>query len=128
MSFAVFCNLFGLGLLTLFVPIITVNIGHGGLLGIFAGLNVVAFVLVFFLVRETSGATLGAGSLTFMSLEELNYVFGVSSKKHAIYQMKEVLPWIWRYYVKRDKNCPDSPPQLYSWNDARQTRKTERTD
>ncbi|KAF7185031.1 putative polyol transporter 6 [Pseudocercospora fuligena] len=128
MSFAVFCNLFGLGLLTLFVPIITVNIGHGGLLGIFAGLNVVAFVLVFFLVRETSGATLGAGSLTFMSLEELNYVFGVSSKKHAIYQMKEVLPWIWRYYVRRDKSCPDSPPQLYSWNDARQTRKTERTD
>ncbi|KXT03909.1 hypothetical protein AC578_9307 [Pseudocercospora eumusae] len=128
MSFAVFCNLFGLGLLTLFVPIMTVNIGHGGLLGIFAGFNVVAFVLVFFLVRETSGATLGAGSLTFMSLEELNYVFGVSTKKHAIYQLKEVVPWIWRYYVRRDKNCPDSPPQLYSWNDARQTRKTESTD
>lgn len=122
MSFAVFTNMLGLGLLTLFVPIITVKVSHAGLLGIFAGLNVVAFVLIFFFVRETAGATLGrtAGSMHFMSLEELNYVFGVSTKKHAIYQYRTVLPWIWRYYVRRDKGCPDSPEQLYRWATARQ--------
>jgi hypothetical protein len=95
--------------------------------GIFAGLNVVAFVLVFFFVRETSGATLGptAGSLTFMSLEELNYVFGVSTKKHAMYQLRSVLPWIWRRYLLRDKTVSDKPPQLYTWASSKRAEKQE---
>lgn len=122
MAFAVFCNMFGLGLLTLFVPVVTANLGHGPLLGIFAGLNVVAFVLVFFLVRETAGAAVGHSGLTFMSLEELNYVFGVSTMKHAIYQVQTVTPWIWRYYIRRDKSS-ESPPKLYSWANQRQAEK-----
>ncbi|KAK4507915.1 hypothetical protein PRZ48_001650 [Zasmidium cellare] len=126
MSFAVFANMLGLGLLTLFTPIITVKLSHGGLLGIFAGLNLVAFVLIFFFVRETSGATLGrtAGSMTFMSLEELNYVFGVSTKAHALYQTKTVLPWMWKFYVRRDKSS-DRPEQLYTWANARKAQKQE---
>jgi hypothetical protein len=125
MSFAVFTNFFGLGLLVLFVPIITDKVGNAGLLGIFSGLNVVAFVLIFFFVRETAGAMLGhtPGSMTFVSLEELNYLFGVSTKKHAIYQVKTVLPWIWNRYVKRSPDCPEAPEQLYTW--ARQAQKTE---
>ena len=121
MSFAVFVNLFGAGLLTLFVPALTVAIGHSGLLGIFAGLNVVAFVLVFFFVRETAGAALGGtpGSMTFMSLEELNYIFGVSTMKHVMYQLTTAVPWAWRYYVKRDKTCPDQPEKLYTWASAK---------
>lgn len=121
MSFAVFSNLFGAGLLTLFVPAITNAIGHSGLLGLFAGLNVVAFVLVFFFVRETAGAALGGtpGSMTFMSLEELNYIFGVSTVKHAAYQVTTVVPWAWSYYIRRDKSCPDQPDKLYTWASAR---------
>lgn len=105
---------------------ITVKVSHGGLLGIFAGLNLVAFVLIFFFVRETSGATLGrtAGSMTFMSLEELNYVFGVSTKAHALYQTKTVLPWMWKYYIRRDKSS-DRPEQLYTWANARNTQRQE---
>lgn len=117
MSFAVFTNLFGAGLLTLFVPALTLVVGHSGLLGIFAGLNVVAFFLVFFFVRETAGAALGGtpGSMTFMSLEELNYIFGVSTAKHVTYQITTAVPWAWRYYVRRDKTCPDMPEKLYTW-------------
>jgi hypothetical protein len=100
----------------LFVPALTTAIGHPGLLGIFAGLNIVTLFLVFFFVRETAGAALGGtqGSMTFMSLEELNYIFGVSTKKHIEHQLTVVLPWAWRYYVKRDKTCPDQPDKLYT--------------
>lgn len=122
MSFAVFTNLFGAGLLALFVPALTNAIGHVGLLAIFAGLNVIAFVLVFFFVRETAGATAegSAGSMVSVSLEELNYIFGVSTAKHASYQRRTVLPWAWRYYVRRDRRCPDQPEQLYTWASARE--------
>jgi len=121
MSFAVFINLFGAGLLTLTVPALTVAIGHPSVLGIFTGLNVVLFVLVFFFVRETAGASLGGipGSMTFVSLEELNYIFEVSTKMHAEYQLKKVLPWAWKYYVLREKDCPDQPEKLYTWASAR---------
>jgi MFS family permease len=122
MSFAVFTNLFGAGLLALFVPALTNAVGHPGLLAIFAGLNVVAFVLVFFFVRETAGAAVGgaeAGSMLSVSLEELNYIFGVSTAKHAVYQWRTVLPWAWRYYVRRDKHCDEQPEKLYTWARAR---------
>lgn len=121
MSFAVFANLFGAGLLTLFVPALTVHIRHAGLLGIFAALNVVAFILVFLFVRETAGAALGGtpGSMTFMSLEELNYIFGISTAKHIRYQLTTAVPWAWSYYVRRDKDCPDWPQKLYTWASER---------
>ncbi|KAK3117286.1 hypothetical protein LTR53_001467 [Teratosphaeriaceae sp. CCFEE 6253] len=123
MSFAVFTNLFGAGLLALFVPALTNAIGHIGLLGIFAGLNLVAFVLVFFFVRETAGAAVGGGafgSMISVSLEELNYIFGVSTAKHAAYQWRTVLPWAWRYYIVRDRECPDQPDKLYTWASAQE--------
>lgn len=123
MSFAVFTNFFGAGILTLVVPALINAIGHSGILGIFAGLNVIAFVLVFFFVRETAGATLGGtpGSMTFMSLEELNYIFGVSTMRHAAYQFQKALPWTWKHYTdyfRREKTCPDQPEKLYTWASA----------
>nr|POF26310.1 myo-inositol transporter 2 [Quercus suber] len=117
MSFAVFTNFLGCGLLALFVPVITAKIGHPGLLGIFAALNVVAFFLVFFFVRETAGAAIGSNvsSVLSVSLEELNYLFGVSTRQHVNYQVGTVLPWAWRYYVRREKDVPDQPDKLYTW-------------
>ncbi|KAI9689793.1 MAG: hypothetical protein M1822_009675 [Bathelium mastoideum] len=117
MSFAVFCNLFGAGLLTLFVPSLTNAIGHAGLLGVFAGLNALAFVLVFLFVRETAGAAVGGtpGSMTFLSLEELNYIFRTQIKDHVRYKVSEVLPWAWHYYVLRDRSRGDQPDKLYIW-------------
>lgn len=128
MSFAVFCNLFGAGILTLFVPSLTKALGNNHhqdptgqsrTLAIFAGLNIFALILIFFFVPETAGATLGKeeGSLNYISLEELNYIFSVRTRKHMAYQVKTVVPWAWKYYIRRreEDRRQDSPEQLYNW-------------
>ncbi|KAF2859437.1 hypothetical protein K470DRAFT_282692 [Piedraia hortae CBS 480.64] len=143
MSFSVFCNLLGAGLLALFVPIINDSIHPTGLLGLFAVLNVVAFVLVFFYVRETAGDIFvdetsqdmastanmiggedeiaphsGATPQTGISLEELHYVFDLPHAAHTKYQIEEVLPFSWKHYVKREKDV-QSPQKFYAWGDTR---------
>ncbi|OAL55009.1 MFS general substrate transporter [Pyrenochaeta sp. DS3sAY3a] len=139
MSFAVFTNLFGAGVLALVVPQLTQALasqpledessrtGESRLLGIFTGLNVVALTLIFFFVPETAGATLGVSEtqgLNYISLEELNYIFNVKTAKHIRYQIGEIVPWAWkvfvwkiRRYILRNKveQRPDDPDQLYTW-------------
>lgn len=58
-----------------------------GAFSFYAGLNVVAFVMVFFLMPETKQRT----------LEELDHVFNVPTWKHARYQGGVILPW----FIKR---------------------------
>ncbi len=118
MSLAVFVNLFGAGehrtylfgsfltnaasgLLTLLVPQAQVashdewDKNQERLLGAFVACNVVALLLIFFFVPETAGASVSKehGKLNYMSLEELNYIFGVPTAKHINYQIRHVLPW-----------------------------------
>ena len=50
-------------------------------------MNVVALILIFFFVPETKQRT----------LEELDYVFAVPTRKHCSYQLTKALP----YWVKR---------------------------
>jgi hypothetical protein len=105
-------NIDSTGLLTLFVPQAQVNTPKSNgqtqasiqrawdknqerLLGAFVGFNVIAFLLIFLLVPETAGASIRKehGKLNYMSLEELNYIFGVPTAKHIQYQFQHVLPW-----------------------------------
>lgn len=141
MSFAVFINLFGAGILTLFVPELTTSLqahngnGQSSLLGIFVGLNVLSFLLIFFFVPETAGATLGKeeGSLNYISLEELNYIFGVSTMKHISYQLRHMVPWMFRQLIWRlthpfSRDSPysdDRPEELYTWVNVRTVEKVE---
>lgn len=138
MSFAVFANLFGAGLLALVVPQLTRALanypsvdddnkrGESRLLGIFTGLNVCALILIFFLVPETAGATLGsdeAQGLNYISLEELNYIFNVKTRDHVSYQVRVMLPWAWdmakwkfrRAIGKKGEGRPEDPYPLYTW-------------
>lgn len=142
MSFAVFVNLFGAGILTLFVPELTTRLqaynhnGQSSLLGIFVGFNVLSFLLIFFFVPETAGATLGKeeGSLNYISLEELNYIFGVSTVKHISYQLRHMVPWmfhllVWRLTHPFSRNSPysdDRPEELYTWVNVRTMEKEDR--
>ena len=74
--------------------------GDGGCLGLFAGLNLLAFVLVFLLVEETKRR----------SLEDLDWIFAVPKRTFVRYQMQTYLPWFLRRYfigVREDK------PSLY---------------
>ena len=137
MSAAVFTNFLGAGLVTMFVPILTAALGHDGLLAVFAGLNVTAFILVFFLVPETAPAAVERkeGSLHSIQLEQLIYIFGVESAVHARYQttqvplfLKRYLVWLvkyaWRAVWNEDENVErlTKPrlPALYKWKVLRE--------
>lgn len=69
-----------------------------------------------------------------MSLEELNYIFGVPSRQHISYQLRHVVPWalsvvrwaVLRYALRKESKKPESPQALYSWVDIKSVEKAER--
>ncbi|PPJ59549.1 hypothetical protein CBER1_09800 [Cercospora berteroae] len=81
--------------LSLTFPSLLNKIGATGAFGLYAGLNMVAFVVIFFIVPETKQ----------LSLEQLDYVFGVPTTKHASYQSQVWLPWFVRRWIlwRRDE-------------------------
>lgn len=72
-----------------------------GAFGFYAGLNLVALALIFLFVPETKQK----------SLEELDQVFAVSTRRHASYQLFEVLPWWIKKWVLFQN--PGPCPELY---------------
>ncbi|KAI1273948.1 sugar transporter-domain-containing protein [Xylaria sp. FL0933] len=90
-AFAVATNLLFAGLLSIFFPSLYAGLNDGGTLGLFAGLNLVAFVLVFLLVEETKRR----------SLEDLNAIFAVRKTRFVRYQVMQYLPWFFRRYLFR---------------------------
>lgn len=120
MSLSVFVNLFLAGLLALFVPVLTYKLHHPGLLGLFAGLNALAFILVFLFVPETGGAAVGSNPpqyhapLIAISLQELNYIFGCRTRDHVLYQYKVVFKghFVPRYLLFK---AVGDPEKFYQW-------------
>ncbi|KAI9792520.1 MAG: hypothetical protein M1816_002040 [Peltula sp. TS41687] len=118
MSFAVFWNFLGLGLLIIFIPRLTYAFGHGSgrssadgqtnFLALFAGLNALCFILVYLLVPSTAKP----------KLEEMNYIFGVPTREHIKYQLFEMLPWLFNRYVRRRYDLPKPP--FYMWSSETQ--------
>ncbi|KAI0206862.1 sugar transporter-domain-containing protein [Astrocystis sublimbata] len=103
MSWAVATNNFWAVIVALTFPPLLMGIGPQATFGLFAGLNVVCFVAIFLFLPETKQ----------LSLEQLDVVFNVSTRKHASYQLKEVLPWWVRRYVLRQTLKPK--PHLYDF-------------
>jgi hypothetical protein len=66
----------------------------------YAGLNVIALVLIFFFVPETAGMT------------------------HARYQLKEALPYFIKRWIKRDKSATLRP--LYNFDNIKSITKFEK--
>ncbi|KAK7456375.1 hypothetical protein VKT23_010623 [Stygiomarasmius scandens] len=87
MSWAVATCLFWAAVLSITFPRMTGALSVTGAFGFYAGLNVVALVMIFFLLPETKQRT----------LEELDYIFAVPTSKHAKYQATVFLP----YWIKR---------------------------
>ena len=77
-----------------------------GVFGFYAGLNVVAFFLIFFFLPETKQRT----------LEELDYVFGVTTRRHAQFQTTEQFPWWFNRWILWRRNIPE--PKLYHFDDT----------
>ncbi|KII92492.1 hypothetical protein PLICRDRAFT_172579 [Plicaturopsis crispa FD-325 SS-3] len=99
MSWAVATCLFWAAVLSLTFPRILATFTPQGAFGFYAGLNVAAFVLIFFLVPETKQRT----------LEELDYVFAVPTRTHAHYQLTQSLPYFFKRYVFRNKSAQLAP-------------------
>ncbi|KAE8146560.1 galactose-proton symport [Aspergillus avenaceus] len=93
MSFAVATCLAWAGVLSITFPRMLSVMTVAGAFGFYAGLNVTAFVMIFFLLPETKQRT----------LEELDYVFAVPTRMHSSYQVKKVLPYWFNRYVLRRK-------------------------
>jgi sugar porter (SP) family MFS transporter len=89
MGFAVATCLFWAAVLSMSFPFLLDRLGTVGAFGLYAGFNVVAFIMIFFLVPETKQKT----------LEELDYVFAVPVRKFAKYQLNTTLPWWIKRYV-----------------------------
>jgi hypothetical protein len=68
-------------------PSLLAKVTPTGAFCLYAGLNMLSFTVIFFVVPETK-----------RTLEELNVVFSVSTTRHASYQTKVWLP----YWVKRN--------------------------
>jgi hypothetical protein len=87
--------------------------GSVGAFGFYAGLNVAAFVMIFFLMPGMSFSNL-IRQITYSTsivhaetkqrtLEELDYVFAVPTSTHASYQVRTFLPyWIRRYVLRQN--------------------------
>jgi len=85
--------------LVLSFPSLLRKITPTGAFAFYAGLNMLAFVLIFFLVPETMQRT----------LEELDFIFGVPTRRHIAYQMRVWLPWWVKRYVFWRKDAKLEP-------------------
>ncbi|KAI1178222.1 sugar transporter-domain-containing protein [Nemania sp. FL0916] len=107
MAFAVATNLFWAAVLGITFPKILTSLTVVGAFGLYAGFNILGFVLIFLWVPETKQRT----------LEELDYVFAVPSTLFIKYQFTKALPWWFKRWVLFRKNATleplyhfDSPP------------------
>ncbi|KAL1649947.1 hypothetical protein SLS58_001323 [Diplodia intermedia] len=99
MGWAVATCLFWAAVLSISFPAILQAFGSTGAFGFYAGLNVVAFFMIFLFVPETKQRT----------LEELDYIFAVPVRKFISYQLNTALPWWIKRYVLFQKNAKLEP-------------------
>jgi MFS family permease len=99
MAWAVATCFFWSAVLSITFPTLLAQLGQPGAFGFYAGLNLVAFILIFFLVPETKQRT----------LEELDYVFAVPTGVHAKYQVAQALPYFCRRWIRFDKSATLEP-------------------
>ena len=99
MGFAVATCLFWAAVLSISFPAILAAFHPVGAFGFYAGLNVVAFVMIFLFVPETKQRT----------LEELDYIFAVPGRQFIRYQTTKALPWWFQRWVLFNKNAVLEP-------------------
>ncbi|KAJ5158705.1 Major facilitator superfamily domain general substrate transporter [Penicillium coprophilum] len=101
MAWAVCINNTFAGILGLTFPRMKTVMTQTGAFGFYAGLNLIAWFMIFCFVRETKQLT----------LEELDQVFAVPTKKFIHYELTVWLPWWIKRYIFR-KNIAKPPPVI----------------
>jgi len=105
MGWAVATNLFWAAVLGITLPRMLNAMGIVGAFSFYAGLNVLAFCMIFLWVPETKQRT----------LEELDYVFAVPTRKHMHYQITKALPWWVSRYIFMRKGPRLEPLYHFDW-------------
>jgi hypothetical protein len=106
MGWAVATCLFWATVLTLFLPLMLEAMGTTGVFCFYAGTNIVALLMIFLWVPETKQRT----------LEELDYIFAVPTRRHMRYQTFEALPWWFNRWVLMRKGAVLEP--LYHFEES----------
>ncbi|KAL8720123.1 MAG: hypothetical protein Q9225_002968 [Loekoesia sp. 1 TL-2023] len=96
----------GAAILDLCVPALIHALGQTGLLCLFAGLDALALFLVWLFVPGPERQ--------IVTMEEMNYIFGVSTRQHVKYQIKSVAPWFVDHYIRRRKDVDLEPLYRYA--------------
>lgn len=104
MSWAVATNNFWATALSLTFPRMLQAMKPQGAFGFYAGLNIIALLMIFSWLPETKQRT----------LEELDYVFAVPTRTHMRYQWGTVLPYWINTTILRKKGL--TPPVLYKFD------------
>ncbi|KAJ0302291.1 hypothetical protein COL516b_007347 [Colletotrichum fioriniae] len=104
MSWAVATCLFWAAVLSISFPIMLSDLGVVGSFSFYAGLNIVALVMIFFWLPETKQRT----------LEELDYVFAVPTRVFMRYQLTKALPYWFKRWVLFQRDATLEP--LYKFD------------
>merc|ERR1712093_619903 len=104
MGWAVATCLFWAAVLSLTFPKILDQFTPTGAFGFFAGLNIIALIWIFLWVPETKQRT----------LEELDYIFAVPTRRFISYNTGTWLPWFIKRYIFWNKNAQLKP--LYTFD------------
>ncbi|KAL3600120.1 hypothetical protein FPOAC2_04351 [Fusarium poae] len=99
-SVAITVNLFFAGLLSILLPEIYDALDTRGTLGVFSGLNVIAFILVLFLIEETSSR----------NLEDLKIVYDRPKSQLITWVWDEELPYFVQRYILFNRNADEPVP------------------
>lgn len=111
MSWAVATCLFWAAVLSITFPRMLQAMTPVGAFGFYAGLNLIAFCMIFLFVPETKQRT----------LEELDYIFAIPQRTFMRHQCYTVLPWWVKTWVLRRKIGPC--PALWSFEGGGETDK-----
>ncbi|WWC60987.1 uncharacterized protein I303_103564 [Kwoniella dejecticola CBS 10117] len=104
MAFVVFINNFFAGVLSITFPRMRSVMTTTGAFGFYAGLNLIAWFMVFCFIRETKQLT----------LEELDQVFSVPTSEYIKYEATVSAPWFWKRYLFFQKQHPKPPAIIAS--------------
>jgi len=99
MGWAVATCLFWASVLSISFPALLAAFTPTGAFGFYAGLNIIAFVMIFLFMPETKQRT----------LEELDHIFDVPTSTFAKYQTTKALPYFFNRYVFQKKSATLEP-------------------
>jgi len=99
MAWAVCINNTFAGVLSITFPRMQAVMTPTGAFGFYAGLNLIAWFMIFCFVRETKQ----------MTLEEIDQVFSVPTKEFISYELKQSVPYFIQHNLLR-RNVPRPPP------------------